>query len=53
MKIMLETFSILMNAVTFAEAGEFETARQMMPVSAKEKTELRWHEAVLQRKSVS
>ena len=35
MKKMLETFSNLMNAVTFAEAGEFDIARQMMPAFAK------------------
>ena len=53
MKKKLEAFSTLMNAVTFAEAGEFDTARQMMPVSAKEKTEPGWFEAVLPRKSLS
>ena len=42
MKKISETFSSLMNGVTFAEAGEFDTARQMMPVPSKRKTELSW-----------
>ena len=33
MKRISETFSSWMNAITFAEAGEFDTARQMMPIS--------------------
>lgn len=50
---LLETISHLMNAISFAEAGEFDTARQMMPVSTKEKTEPKWFEAVLPSKSIS
>lgn len=35
MKQIFDKFSSWMNAVTFAEAGEFETARQMMPEAQK------------------
>lgn len=40
MKKIFETFSSMMNAVTFAEAGEFDTARQMLPASSKKRNEL-------------
>ena len=42
MKRISETFSSWMNAITFAEAGEFHTARQMMPAPSKAKNELSW-----------
>ena len=42
MKKMFERFSSWMDAVTFAEAGEFETARQMMPASPKKENRLSW-----------
>ncbi|MBF0327765.1 MAG: hypothetical protein HQL10_01245 [Nitrospirae bacterium] len=44
MKQIFDTFSSWMNAVTFAEAGEFETARQMMPPAKKEDNKLTWFE---------
>jgi hypothetical protein len=34
MKQLLNTFQQWMSAITFAEAGEWETARQMSPVCA-------------------
>jgi hypothetical protein len=46
MKQIFDTFSSWMNAVTFAEAGEFETARQMMPVTQKKSNMLTWFDKV-------
>lgn len=46
MKQLSDKFSSWMNAVTFAEAGEFETARQMMPVTQKAGNTLTWFDKV-------
>ena len=35
MKRIMDRFNCWMNAITFAEAGEWETARQMMPPAIK------------------
>jgi hypothetical protein len=39
MKTLLRKFETLMMAVTFAEAGEFETARQLMKEEEQRKTD--------------
>lgn len=46
MKQLFDKFSSWMNAVTFAEAGEFETARQMMPATQKRRNVLTWFDKV-------
>lgn len=46
MKKMNDTFSSWMNAITFAEAGEFDTARQMMPAVQKKSSALTWFDRV-------
>ncbi|TAN41646.1 MAG: hypothetical protein EPN22_14255 [Nitrospirae bacterium] len=46
MKRIFDTFSSWMNAVTFAEAGEFETARQMMPTPKKGNNQLTWFDRI-------
>lgn len=44
MKALSDWFDRIMGAITFAEAGEFETARQMMGNNADSPSELSWVE---------
>ena len=41
---ILDRFSCWMDAITFAEAGEWETARQMMPPAINRMDSISWFE---------